>query len=155
MRRWFERALMTACQLFSATACEAEDIACLQSGNACVWLGTGAEGFNGDGHDRLDTEIYWSMDMAFGQDGTPWFIDWNNHLLRKVKPDQTVETVVGWTDPIFPGDGTGDASEKTEPGADGLRVKLNHPTELVVADQSPDPPGPSIVRLLELRDQCN
>jgi hypothetical protein len=134
MRPLLERALAAAFLLFSATACESEDIACLQSGNACVWLGTGAEGFNGDGHDRLDTEIYWSMDLAFGKDGTPWFIDWNNHLLRKVKPDQTVETVVGWTDPIFPGDGTGDASEKTEPGADGLRVKLNHPTELVVAD---------------------
>jgi hypothetical protein len=134
MRRLLERSVMAAGLLLFATACESEDIACLQSGNACVWLGTGAEGFNGDGHDRLDTEIYWSMDLAFGKDGTPWFIDWNNHLLRKVKPDQTVETVVGWTDPIFPGDGSGDASEKTEPGADGLRVKLNHPTELVVAD---------------------
>jgi hypothetical protein len=105
-----------------------------QSGHACVWLGTGAEGFNGDGHDRLDTDIYWSMDMAFAKDGTPWFIDWNNHLVRKVLPDDTVVSVVGWTDPVFPGDGTGDASEKTAPGADGALVKLNHPTELLLAD---------------------
>ncbi len=105
-----------------------------QSGHACVWLGTGVEGFNGDGHHRLDTDIYWSMDMVFGADGTPWFIDWNNHLVRKVLPDQTVESVVGWTDPIFPGDGTGDASEKTPPGADGSLVKLNHPTELLLAE---------------------
>jgi DNA-binding beta-propeller fold protein YncE len=102
-----------------------------QSGHACVWLGTGAEGFNGDGHDRLKTDIYWSMDMVFAADGTPWFIDFNNYLVRKVLPDQTVVTVVGWTDPIFPGDGTGDASEKTPPGADGLLVRLNHPTELL------------------------
>jgi hypothetical protein len=134
MRRAFERALAAGFVLFSATACESEDIACLESGNACVWLGTGAEGFNGDGHDRRETEIYWSMDMTFGKDGTPWFIDWNNHLVRKVEADDTVTTVVGWVDPIFPGDGTGDASEKTEPGADGLSVKLNHPTELLVAD---------------------
>ncbi len=105
-----------------------------QPGHACVWLGTGAEGFNGDGHDRLETDIYWSMDMTFGEDGTPWFIDWNNHLVRKVLPDQTVASVVGWTDPIFPGDGPGDASEKTPPGADGSLVKLNHPTELLLAD---------------------
>jgi DNA-binding beta-propeller fold protein YncE len=105
-----------------------------QSGHACVWLGSGEEGFNGEGHHRLKTDIYWSMDMAFAEDGTPWFIDWNNHLVRKVLPDQTVATVVGWTDPIFPGDGTGDASEKTAPGADGALVKLNHPTELLVAD---------------------
>lgn len=105
-----------------------------QSGHACVWLGSGEEGFNGDGHDRLETDIYWSMDMAFAEDGTPWFIDWNNHLIRKVLPDQTVATVVGWTDPIFPGDGTGDASEKSALGADGALVKLNHPTELLAAD---------------------
>ncbi|HKY39271.1 MAG TPA: hypothetical protein VJN18_25210 [Polyangiaceae bacterium] len=105
-----------------------------EAGHACVWLGSQEEGFNGDGHDRLDTDIYWSMDMAFGADGTPWFIDWNNHLVRKVLPDQTVVSVVGWTDPIFPGDGTGDASEKTSPGADGALVKLNHPTELLLAD---------------------
>jgi hypothetical protein len=120
------------------TACSSNDppapSACVeQSGHACVWLGTGAEGFNGDGHDRLQTDIYWSMDMTFGADGTPWFIDWNNHLVRKVLPDQTVTSVVGWTDPIFPGDGTGDASEKTPPGADGALVKLNHPTELLLA----------------------
>jgi DNA-binding beta-propeller fold protein YncE len=120
------------------TACGADDpappSACREeSGHACVWLGTGEEGFNGDGLHRLKTDIYWSMDMTFGADGTPWFIDWNNHLVRKVLPDQTVASVVGWTDPIFPGDGTGDASEKTPPGADGALVKLNHPTELSLA----------------------
>ena len=97
-----------------------------QSGHACAWLGqTGNEGYNGDGHHRLDTAIYWSMDMLFHSDGTPWFIDWNNHLIRRVLPDQTVQTVVGWNDPIFPGDGTGDASEKSEAGADGLEVKAS------------------------------
>jgi hypothetical protein len=104
-----------------------------ESGHACVWLGTNREGFNGDGLDCLDTDIYWSMDMTFGVDGMAWFIDWNNHLVRKVLPDETVETVVGWTDPIFPGDGTGDMSEKAAPGADGELVKLNHPTELYTA----------------------
>ncbi|HTQ03504.1 MAG TPA: hypothetical protein VMI54_06590 [Polyangiaceae bacterium] len=105
-----------------------------QSGHACVWLGTGNDGFNGDGHDRLDTDIYWSMDLLFASDGTPWFIDWNNYLVRCVLPDRTVKTMVGWTDPIFPGDGTGDASESMPPGADGTLVQLNHPTELLEAD---------------------
>ena len=106
-----------------------------QAGHACVWLGqTGVEGYNGDGHHRLDTEIYWSMDLLFARDGTPWFIDWNNHLVRRVNPDQTVETIVGWSDPIFPGDGTGDTREKAGGGgADGSLVKLNHPTQLAEA----------------------
>jgi len=110
-----------------AAACKSE------SGHACVWLGSGVEGFNGDGLDRLKTEIYWSMDMLFASDGTPWFIDWNNHLVRKVLPDGTVQSVVGWTDPIFPGDGTGDASENSPDGADGALVQLNHPTDLYEA----------------------
>jgi hypothetical protein len=129
---------LAAVSMLSA-ACGANDDAAPracqeQAGHACVWLGSGAEGFNGDGHHRLKTDIYWSMDMIFGADGTPWFIDWNNHLVRKVLPDQSVVSVVGWTDPVFPGDGSGDASEKTPPGADGALVKLNHPTELLLAE---------------------
>jgi hypothetical protein len=33
---------------------------------------TGESGLNGDGHRRQDTMIYWSMDMAFGEDGIVW-----------------------------------------------------------------------------------
>src|SRR3954470_9192359 len=102
------------------------------SGNACVWAGIGGvESFNGDGLDRRDTELYWPMDMLFAHDGTAWFIDWNNHLVRRVLADDTVETVGGWIDPIFPGDGLTGNAEKTAEGAFGTDVKLNHPTDLV------------------------
>ncbi len=104
------------------------------SGTACTWLGVPGEvGFNGDGHHRLDTTIQWSMNMLFHSDGTVWFIDWNNHLLRRVLTDDTVETMVGWTDPIWPGDGVPDHldAELTPEGAPGLEVRLNHPTDLV------------------------
>lgn len=101
-------------------------------GNACVWAGkSGVDGFNGDGLDRRDTELYWTMDMTFAPDGTAWFIDWNNHLVRHVLPDDTVQTVLGWIDPIFPGDGLPGNAEKSAEGAPGLDVKLNHPTDLV------------------------
>ena len=66
-----------------------------ESGRACTWAGkAGVFGFNGDGQHRLDTELYWTMDMAFAPDGTVWFIDWNNHLIRRVDND-IVTTVVG------------------------------------------------------------
>jgi len=104
---------------------------CETSGHACTWLGlAGEDGFNGDGLHRQDTKLYWSMDMVFAEDGTPWFIDWNNHLVRRVLPDQTVETALGWIDPVFPGDGgPGEASAE---GALGLEVQMNHPTDLAV-----------------------
>lgn len=108
--------------------------ACSESGYACTWLGRpGQDGFNGDGHHRLSTVTYWPFDMVFQANGTPWFIDWNNHLVRRVNADDTVQTMIGWTDPVFPGDGTGDATERSEPGAMGTLVQLNHPTDMVIA----------------------
>ena len=102
------------------------------SGHACTWAGkAGVFGFNGDGRHRLDTELYWTMDMAFAPDGTVWFIDWNNHLVRRIDND-VVTTVVGWVDPIFPGDGQSGTAERTPTGVVGTDVKLNHPTDLAI-----------------------
>jgi streptogramin lyase len=104
------------------------------SGVACTWAGkAGVDGFNGDGLDKLDTELYWSMDLAFSADGTVWFIDWNNHLVRRVLLDGTVKTYVGWTDPIFPGDGVPGMAERSAEGVLGTDVQLNHPTDLAIA----------------------
>ncbi len=115
---------------------EEPGIDCDKPGTACTFIGKpGVEGFNGDGLDRLDTELYWTMDLSFASDGTIWFIDWNNHLVRRVLTDDTVQTMVGWIDPVFPGDGAPGGAEKTEAGAPGLEVQLNHPTDLA---QTPD-----------------
>ncbi len=105
--------------------------ACDEAGHACTWLGLpGQSGFNGDGKSRLETKMYWSMDMVFADDGVAWFIDWNNHMVRRVLPDQTVQTVLGWTDPPFPGDGG--PGEATPNGALGTEVQMNHPTDLAI-----------------------
>jgi len=104
---------------------------CDDPGQACTWAGRPGEfGFTPDGLDRLDTKLYWTMDLSFATDGTVWFIDWNNHLVRRVLADGTVKTYVGWTDPVFPGDGLAGGAERTAQGAPGLDVQLNHPTDL-------------------------
>ena len=121
-----------AALMLGLSACSADhqsEPPCNESGHACTWLGMkDQDGFNGDGHSRLETKLYWSMDMTFAEDGTPWFIDWNNHLVRRVRPDDTVETVLGWIDPVFPGDGG--PGESDPDGANGLEVQMNHPTDL-------------------------
>jgi sugar lactone lactonase YvrE len=102
-----------------------------QAGVACTWAGqNGQLAFNGDGKDRRDTLLYWPIDMEFAPDGTPFILDWNNHYIRKVNADQTVESVVG----SFLGDGAEDGSDAKEPGAPGLEVNLNHPTDMVFPD---------------------
>jgi len=99
----------------------------VESGIACVWAGTGELGMNGDGEDKLDTRLYWPIDLEFAPDGRPYVLDWNNHLIRRVNADDTVETVVG---DFFVGDGPPDQSDLAPPGADGLTVSLNHPTDI-------------------------
>src|SRR5687767_5822323 len=100
------RSLMVAIAALCACGDNAEGVECNEPGQTCTWAGVGGvDGFNGDGLHRTKTELYWTMDLSFASDGTVWFIDWNNHLVRRVLADDTVKTYIGWTDPLFPGDG--------------------------------------------------
>lgn len=102
----------------------------LEPGHACTWLGIkGEDGFNGD-HHRVQTRVNQVQDLVFLPDGTAWFSDFNNYQLRRIHPDGQVETMVGWTDPVFPGDGPLDGIPAG--GAPGEEWRLNHPTNLLV-----------------------
>jgi DNA-binding beta-propeller fold protein YncE len=102
----------------------------LESGHAATWMGLkGDSGFNGDGRHRTQTQISQPQDLLFMSDGSAWLTDFNNFLIRRILPDGTVETMVGGTDPIFPGDGPLDGIPPT--GAPGLEWELNHPTALL------------------------
>lgn len=129
---------LTGSLLALATACAADpDIpVCDVAGEGCTWLGVPNKvGFTKDGSARLDTTLYWTMDTLFASNGETWFIDWNNHLVRKVRVDGTIQSVVGWSDPVFPGDGNGAAPalERSAEGDVGTDVQLNHPTDLAEA----------------------
>jgi len=96
-------------------------------GAICTWAGTGRIGFDGDGNHRLAASFYWPIDLTFPSTGDAYILDWNNHMVRHVEPDQTLRRVIGTT---FVGDGPDDNSDQVEPGALGSTVHLNHPTEL-------------------------
>lgn len=103
----------------------------LESGHTCTWIGIkGEQGWNGDGLHRLRTFVNQPVDMVFTADGTAVFTDFNNYEVRRVNDDDTIETLVGATDPAFPGDGpfTGITPE----GAEGQDWLLNHPTNLIL-----------------------
>jgi sugar lactone lactonase YvrE len=65
-----------------------------EPGAACVWAGTGEPGFNGDGLQGQESRLYWPVDVSFAPDGTPWVVDWNNHKVRQVRTDGTLQTAV-------------------------------------------------------------
>jgi len=96
-------------------------------GSICTYTGTGETAFNGDGLDRLHTDLYWPIDMEFTPSKRRIVLDWNNHKVREILADDTFTTIMG-TD--FVGDGPDDLSDLTPEGALPLTVSLNHPTDV-------------------------
>jgi sugar lactone lactonase YvrE len=101
-------------------------------GTACNWAGVvGERGFNGDGLPRTESWLGLVADLTFAPDGRAWLVDWNNHRVRRVNDDQTLETMIG-TD--YEGDGAPGEVDRLpvgDPeGAPGTEVALNHPTDI-------------------------
>ena len=119
--------LLSACS--SSTGPNTPKSLCSNTPNTiCTYAGTGAAGFNGDRHPLLASTFYWPIDLTITPDGTTYILDWNNHRVRRVTPDNTLITAIG-TD--FIGDGPYDESDQTAPGALGTEVHLNHPTHIL------------------------
>lgn len=126
MRVWY----LGISAVFVLAGCAGDPCEDLPSGAACTWMGTPGEGgFNGD-HHRTETRLSQAQDMIFLPDGTAWFSDFNNFLIRRVHPDGRVESMVGWTEPVFPGDGP--LGGIPPEGGPGREWQLNHPTNLLL-----------------------
>jgi hypothetical protein len=96
----------------------------------CTFAGTGEAAYDGDGHTLLQSKFYWPIDLTYTPSGEWYFLDWNNHRVRHLTPQGTLQTVIG-TDIL--GDGPeppNDRAEFTLPGWPGTQVNLNHPTHL-------------------------
>ncbi len=57
--------------------------------------GVAQNGFAGDGGLATDALINFPVDIDFGDDGTLYFTDVNNHCVRAIAPNGTINTVVG------------------------------------------------------------
>jgi sugar lactone lactonase YvrE len=104
------------------------DRACQEPGIICTVAGTGEPAFNGDGLPARQTSLYWPMDIEISPSGEPFILDWQNHRVRRVRADGTIETVIGTA---FVGDGPPGQTDRTSEGAPGTTVELNHPTDVI------------------------
>lgn len=101
---------------------------CDEPGVICTVVGNGRAGFNGDGQKAIDTQLYYPTDIATEPATGRLFInDWNNEVIRAIGEDGRVQTLVGADEP---GDGDDLHLERTEEGAPGRTVALNHPLKL-------------------------
>lgn len=99
------------------------------AGNICTWAGTpGVAAFDGGDQHRRLSYMYWPQDLEVSPYGDTIINDWNNHKLRRVRSDGTLQTVMG-TD--FIGDGDPDQADLVAPGVPGDTINLNHPTDAI------------------------
>jgi sugar lactone lactonase YvrE len=108
-------------------------------GIMCVWMGVeGVPFFGAEGLPRTESELYSPLDITWGPDGLPYVVDWNNHRIRVVHPDDTVWTIAGTG---LVGDGFYDpiGDTWTDDGP-ATAYRMDHPSDLAV-----DPLDPSFL----------
>ncbi len=90
-------------------------------GRICTIAGTGEAGLGDELLDPRQTDLYLPQDFTFGADKRGYVIDWNNHRIRRMNADGTLESVVG----------TGELGDAQD--GEGAYSNLNHPTHMSVA----------------------
>lgn len=113
----------------------------LAPGEIGTWAGDGVQGHAGDGADRTESRLNQPMDLTFSPSGVVYIADWNNHAIRTVSPNGTIDTLIGQPLPgdwpcQVPGDPTNCEVPLDEPIA-ASRLAMNHPTDVaILADES-------------------
>lgn len=79
--------------------------------------GTGAKGYSGDGGPALKAELNEPYEVRFDRDGSMYFVEMRNHVVRRVDAaTQTIRTIAGTGKAGFSGD-----------GSDAIKAMLNQP----------------------------
>ncbi|MDP2306627.1 MAG: hypothetical protein Q8P18_11450 [Pseudomonadota bacterium] len=98
------------------------------SGTICLYAGTGDAGYDPDEKHRLETWLYFPMDIEVREGKPTIILDWNNNSVRQVTPSETVVLAVGTG---YAGDGPPDYSDNDPGGAPGTSTAMNHPTDAI------------------------
>ncbi len=69
------------------------------------FAGTGVAGYDGDAGPALKAALKSPFGLVRGPDQALWFADYDAHVVRRIAPDGTIETVVGNGAPGYSGDG--------------------------------------------------
>src|SRR5690349_15911767 len=90
------RSLSIAGLCILVSACTAEnEKKVLEPGSIVTVAGSGLSAYDGDGLKATESALYSPMQVFFGDDGRPQILDWNNHRVREILADGTLETTLG------------------------------------------------------------
>jgi sugar lactone lactonase YvrE len=113
-------ALLTACGPTPPESGEPKPV----PGRLTTAVGTGQQGFDGDGHAPNESWLNEPTEVGFDADDSLYVVDWNNHRLRQLR-DHELRTVIGSR---LPGDWPPDVDAETELA--GTDLALNHPMDI-------------------------
>jgi sugar lactone lactonase YvrE len=99
-----------------------------QPGLVTTAIGTGQQGFDGDGHAPLESWLNQPTEIGFDADGRLYVLDWNNHRVR-VQRDGVLQTVLGTR---LPGDWPPELAADAELA--GTELALNHPMDIAFGE---------------------
>lgn len=77
----------------------------LQHGSAEVVVGSGERGYRGDGGPARQASLNEPYEVRFDRQGRMYFVEMQNHVVRRVETDGTITTVAGTGQPGYSGDG--------------------------------------------------
>lgn len=86
-----------------------------------TFVGTGQQGYSGDGGPARQAQLNYPTDVAIGPDHSVYIADAHNHVIRRVRPDGTIATIAGTGVAGFSGD-----------GGSPTRAQLNDPSGVFV-----------------------
>lgn len=103
----------------------------LTTGAISTIVGSGVAGFSGDGATAITGQLAFPYSVAIGPDRSIYIADWGNSRIRRVKPDNTLETVAGNGSIRF----SGDNGPALNSSVDGYHVTVAADGTLYLADQ--------------------
>ena len=99
-----------------------------QPGIVTTAVGTGQQGFDGDGNAPLQSWLNQPTEVGFDAAGRLYVIDWNNHRVR-VQQDGVLQTLLGTR---LPGDWPPELAADAE--LPGTELSLNHPMDIAFGE---------------------
>lgn len=109
------------------------------------FAGTGIAGNDGDAGPALKAALKSPFGLVRGPDQALWFADYDAHVVRRIAPDGTIDTVVGDGSPGYSGDG---GPAKAARLRNPHELRFDHAGRLSIADT-----GNHTIRRYDLRDK--